>query len=174
MPEPQEDKIAEELAKKLDTQAAITAQEAARTQSDLDKQPQPSPNDDTTQATAGDPDKAGDASKDDATETIEKYEEERTENMQHSATKKSDDKRANEGDASDEEAEVEEQADPTQNAALTLDQELEKILVQTEETTTIVAREQEASKTFPSASPAKHGIEEDLPVTPTPTATRAG
>ena len=57
MAEPREDKIAEELKHTLDAQTAITAQAAARTQSDLDTQPQPL-------ATVGDLDKAGDASKD--------------------------------------------------------------------------------------------------------------
>ena len=172
MAEPREDKIAEELKHTLDAQTAITAQEAARTQSDLDTQPQPSPNDDATKTTEENQDKQPQPSpNDDATKTTEENQEELAENMEHLAIKKSDDKRTNEGDASDEEAEVEEQADPTQNAPLTLDQELEKILVKTEETTTIVATEQEARTTLPSA---KQGIEEDLPVTPTPTATRAG
>ena len=172
MPEPQEDKIAGELAKKLDAQAEITAQEAARTQSDLE---QPSPNDDTTQATAGNPDKAGDASKDDATETIEEDEEKRTENTQYLATEESDNNKANEEDASKEAAEVEEQADPTQvnQETLTLDQELEKIFVNTQETIATVAKDLGAIES-PSASTAKNALEEDLSETPTPTATRAG
>lgn len=189
MAAPQEDKIAEELERKLEAQeTTLKAQETARTQGDLDKQPQPSPNDDAAKLTEGDLDKAGDAAQDelfsspskeeqqrlsgdqdqkpqdDAAKTTEENQETNTENTEHSVIKKADNRKENELEASD--ATAEEQADLTQNVSPDLDTELNQALKQTEETIKIVEKIQATES--PSAPITEKVLEEDLPQTPAP------